>query len=159
MRSVSTANFIHCSSNWLWHMKGTVSMWQPSVKSCLWWYRLWQRMVNKCMAAGCSNTQCNCVHLFKCPSDAVLRCKWEKQIQWTWTRWKATEHSVLCSDHFTENCFEINLALASQFGIHKRRNNYTKKLMLVNGHWNIVWTAPGFECLLCTSLLQIIVEQ
>ena len=59
--------------------------------------------------------------LFKFPSDGVLRRKWEKQVQWTRTQWKATEHSYLCSDHFTEDCFEVDSALASQFGIKKRR--------------------------------------
>ena len=34
---------------------------------------------------------------------------------------KATEHSFLCSDHFTEDCFEADSALASHFGMKKRR--------------------------------------
>ena len=59
--------------------------------------------------------------LFKFPSVAVLRHKWEKQVQWTQAQWKATEHSFLCSYHFTEDCFEVDLALASQFGMKKRR--------------------------------------
>ena len=29
-----------------------------------------------------------------------------KQVQRTQPQWKATEHSFLCSDHFTEDCFE-----------------------------------------------------
>ena len=79
------------------------------------------QMVNRCVAAGCSNTPSNCVSLFKFPSDGVLRHKWEKHVQRTRDQWKATEHSFLCSDHFTEDCFEIDSALASQFGMKKRR--------------------------------------
>ena len=80
-----------------------------------------EEMVNRCVAAGCSNTPSDRVSLFKFPSDAVLRRKWEKQVQRTRAQWKATEHSFLCSDHFTEDCFEADSALASQFGIKKRK--------------------------------------
>ena len=73
------------------------------------------------MAAGCSNTPSDRVSLFNIPSDGVLRRKWEKQVQRTRAQWKATEHSFLCSGHFTEGCFEVNSALASQFGMKKRR--------------------------------------
>ena len=61
------------------------------------------------------------MRLFKFPSDGILRRKWEKQVQQTRAQWKATEHSFLCSDHFTEDCFEVDSALASQFGMKKRR--------------------------------------
>ena len=80
-----------------------------------------KEMVNRCVAAGCSNTPSDRVSLFKFPSDGVLRRKWEKQVQQTRAQWKATEHSFLCSDHFTEDCFEVDSALASQFEMKKRR--------------------------------------
>ena len=70
---------------------------------------------------GVPNTPSDRVSLFKFPSDGVLRRKWEKQVQRTRAQWKATEHSYLCSDHFTEDCFEVDSVLASQFGIKKRR--------------------------------------
>ena len=79
------------------------------------------QMVNRCVAAGCSNTPSYCVSLFKFPSNGVPRRKWEKQVQRTRDQWKATEHLFLCSDHFTEDCFEIDSALASQFEMNKRR--------------------------------------
>ena len=78
-------------------------------------------MVNRCVAAGCCNTPSDRVSLLKFPSDGALRRKWEKQVQRTRAKWKATEHSFLCSDHFTEDCFEVDSALASQFGMKKRR--------------------------------------
>ena len=33
----------------------------------------------------------------------------------------ATEHSFLCSEHFTEDCFEVNSELVSHFGMKRRR--------------------------------------
>ena len=65
-----------------------------------------KEMVNKCMAAGCSNTPSDRVSLLKLPSDGVLRCTLEKELKQTKVLWKATKHSFLCSDHFTEDCFE-----------------------------------------------------
>ena len=78
-------------------------------------------MVNRCVAAGCSNTPSDRVSLFKFPKDRVLRAQWEKQVQRTRAQWKATEHSCLCSEHFTEDSFEVDSALASSFGMKKRR--------------------------------------
>ena len=80
-----------------------------------------KEMVNRCMAAECSNTPSDCVSLFKFPSDRILRQKWEKQVQWTQSQWKATEHPFLCSEHFADDCLEVDSALASQFGKNKRR--------------------------------------
>ena len=78
-------------------------------------------MVNKCVAAGCSNSHKDGVSLYKFPSDAILRRKWEKQVQRMWAQWKTTEHPSLCSDHFAEDCFEVDSTLASQFGLKKRK--------------------------------------
>ena len=78
-------------------------------------------MVNRCVAGGCSNTAGPGVSLHKFPSDPVLRKQWEKQVQRTRAKWKATETSVLCSAHFTEDCFEVTTALAAQFGLARKR--------------------------------------
>ena len=37
-------------------------------------------MVNKCVAAGCSNTSSSSITLFKFPKDPKLRYEWEKQV-------------------------------------------------------------------------------
>ena len=78
-------------------------------------------MVNRCVAAGCSNTPSDRVSLFRFPKDKVLRNKWEKQVQRTRAKWKVTEHSYLCSEHFTEDSFEVDSEIASKFGLKKRR--------------------------------------
>ena len=78
-------------------------------------------MVRRCVAAGCSNTSTSTVNLFKFPKDPVLLAKWVRQVRRTRAQWEATEHSVLCSEHFTEDYFEVNAALAQSFGMSKRR--------------------------------------
>ena len=78
-------------------------------------------MVNRCVAAGCSNTPSEKISRFRFPRDGALRAQWEKQVQRTRAQWKATEHPYICSEHFTDDCFEVDTALASKFGISKRR--------------------------------------
>ena len=55
--------------------------------------RVSKEMVNRCVAAGCSNTPSDCVSLLKLPSDGILRRIWGKQVQWTLAQWKAIKHS------------------------------------------------------------------
>ena len=78
-------------------------------------------MVHRCVAAGCSNTPTSTVNLFKFPKDPVLRAKWVRQVRRTRVQWEATEHSILCSEHFTEDCFKVNAALVQSFGMSKWR--------------------------------------
>lgn len=78
-------------------------------------------MVNRCVAAGCSNTPSERVSLYKFPSDPRIREKWVKQVKRTRAKWNATKHSVLCSDHFTEDCFEVDSTIAATFGLSKKR--------------------------------------
>ena len=55
------------------------------------------KMLNRCVAAGCSNTARPGIALYKFPKDPVLRKQWERQVQRTRAKWTATESSVLCS--------------------------------------------------------------
>ena len=66
-------------------------------------------------------TPSDTITLFKFPNDPVLREKWVKQVRRTHAEWTATEHSVLCNEHFMEDCFEADAALAQSFGISKKR--------------------------------------
>ena len=43
-------------------------------------------------------------------------------MQRTSAKWTATESSVLCSKHFTAECFEESAALVSRFGISYKRS-------------------------------------
>ena len=80
-------------------------------------------MVNRCAAAaGCSNTPSDHVCLFPFPKDHVIRKQWEKQVQRTQAKWKATEYSFLCSEHFTDDAFEVDSAIGSKFGMKKKKD-------------------------------------
>lgn len=78
-------------------------------------------MPTRCVAAWCSNTHSDGVSLFRFPRDPVLKEQWVKQVQRTRAQWKPSESSVLCSKHFTDDCFEVAYDLATQFGIKKTR--------------------------------------
>ena len=79
-------------------------------------------MGKRCVAAGCSNTNADGVSLFRFPRNPSLRAQWNKQVRRTRADWKdATDYSVLCSDHFTTDCFEEDSYIAAQFGITKRK--------------------------------------
>ena len=71
-------------------------------------------MVNK---FGCSNSHKDGVSLFKFPSNKTLRYKWIQQVRRTRDKWTPSVHSVLCSNHFTPDCFESS---PSAYGITKR---------------------------------------
>ena len=79
-------------------------------------------MGKRCVAAGCSNTHRDGVSLHKFPKDASLRQQWVRQVQRTRADWKEpSEHSVVCSAHFAEPCFEPDSALALAMGLEKRK--------------------------------------
>ena len=76
-------------------------------------------MFKRCIAAGCSNTHADGVSLFSFPRNLSLRARWNKQLQRARADWRdATDYSVLCSKHFTNNCFEEGSVIG---GIQKRR--------------------------------------
>ena len=78
-------------------------------------------MVARCIAAGCSNARSDTVSLFRFPKDPALRLRWIKQIKRTRAKWTGpTDRSVLCSKHFTEDCFEPTSALGASFGLKMR---------------------------------------
>ena len=86
------------------------------------------------------HSQC-CVSLFRLPKDPVLKAEWVKQVQKTRAQWKPSDSSVLCSNHFTDDCFEPGFNIATQFGIEKARklkpkaipSIFTRKRAVVQG--------------------------
>lgn len=77
-------------------------------------------MVCRCVAAGCSNTHKDGFSLFHFPKDANLRKKWADQVSRTRDKWMPSDHSVLCSKHFEESCFEESTRLSIAMGMEKR---------------------------------------
>ena len=78
-------------------------------------------MVNRCVAAGCNNTHKDGISLFRFPKNALLRKKWAEQVRRTRAKWEPTKYSVLCSAHFTEDCFELSSKLSVSLGLGKRK--------------------------------------
>ena len=78
-------------------------------------------MVSRCVAVGCSDTASDRICLFKFPKDPELRKQWEKQVQRTRAHWKATEHSHICSEHFTSDAFQLDSAIDATFGMNKKK--------------------------------------
>ena len=73
------------------------------------------KMGKNCVAAGCSNTHKKGISLFKFPTDKHLRIR---QVQRTRDKWKGpSEYSCICSQHFTEDCFEPMSVMSSKVGV------------------------------------------
>ena len=71
---------------------------------------------------GCSNTQEKGVSLFKFPADAKLKKVWTLQVQRTWNKWKGpSKYSAVCSEHFTEDCFELTSVILKTMGIRMKQ--------------------------------------
>ena len=79
-------------------------------------------MVKSCVAAGYARTSNDSISFFKFPSDSVMRQRWTQEVQRTRDCWGGpSQHSVLCSSHFTADCFEPDSAIAATMGITKRQ--------------------------------------
>ena len=77
-------------------------------------------MAKHCVAAGCSNTYKDNVSLFSFPRDPALRECWTKQVRRTCAGWSRPKvNSYLCSDHFSEDCFEKDTLMTAKLGIQK----------------------------------------
>ena len=73
-------------------------------------------MPKHCVAYNCSNTHRDGVSLFRFPNDPLLRLQWTQQVQRTRKDFKGPmEFSVVCSKHFTRDCFEVDPVLAEKF--------------------------------------------
>ena len=84
-------------------------------------------MVNRCVAGGCSNTCKDNVSLYHFPKDLARRRLWTRQVKITRDKWTGpTEHSTLCSAHFSDECFEKQPTLMKEFGL-KQRQKYVLK--------------------------------
>jgi len=79
-------------------------------------------MGKKCIAFGCSKTHKDKVSLFKFPTKSQLRRAWILQVKRTRDKWDGpSEHSTLCSDHFTVDCFEPMSILSKQMDLKRQQ--------------------------------------
>ena len=73
-------------------------------------------MPNRCVAAGCENMPSDSVSLFRFPKEPHLCGLWTRQVQRTRANWKPTAASVLCSEHFSVDCFDDIPSLKASLG-------------------------------------------
>ena len=99
-------NVLHAASvrGRTWAQLRMTSLKEPS---CMVQYVHTLKIVNLCVAPGCSNTLRDRVSLHKFPSDPKLREKQVKQDRRIrdCAQWRATKLSVPCSKYFTKDSF------------------------------------------------------
>lgn len=78
-------------------------------------------MVKRCVAAGCNNTHKDGVSLHSFPSDMALRKLWVDKVKRYREKWEPTKYSVLCSQHFEQDCFMPDSILSQSLGLGKKR--------------------------------------
>ena len=63
-------------------------------------------MPRRCVAAGCDSVGGKGCSLHKFPHDEAIRKKWIKAVKQHRSSWDGpSAHSLLCSKHFTDDCF------------------------------------------------------
>ncbi|XP_061880524.1 uncharacterized protein LOC133632229 isoform X3 [Entelurus aequoreus] len=83
---------------------------------------------NRCIAAGCSNTNTDGVTLFAFPKDDRQALRWNREVKRTRLDWTThRKSSVLCSNHFERSCFEEGPLLRAEMGIATPRRLVLKK--------------------------------
>ena len=80
-------------------------------------------MVKCCMAAICSNTNVDGVSLFIFLKDPSLHTPCIKSVQRYRAEWTNTAYSVLCSEHFEDQCFEPQSKIAASFDMKKSQGS------------------------------------
>ncbi|XP_035665192.1 uncharacterized protein LOC118408480 [Branchiostoma floridae] len=83
-------------------------------------------MPTRCVAAYCSNYTSSSISLHKFPNDEKVREKWVQNVRRTrgpdreGKEWTPSPTSRLCSDHFTEDCFDPAQDLKRSFGFNAK---------------------------------------
>ena len=80
-------------------------------------------MVNRCLAAGCSNTPSDCVSLLKLPSNGVFKTHMGKAStadSSSVESYRALSFLLICSDHFIEDLFRGLGGMGCHGGLGRR---------------------------------------
>ncbi|PIK60738.1 THAP domain-containing protein 10 [Apostichopus japonicus] len=74
-------------------------------------------MPRRCVVGGCNNVSGKGISTHKFPTDEKTKKLWVSFVNNTRSNFNGpTEHTVICSDHFDEDCFSISANLRQQFG-------------------------------------------
>ena len=77
--------------------------------------KLYTNMVNRCVAAGCSNVATDNISVFTFPFDVNLRRKWVAAVRQNRRGWDGPgTAAVLCSAHFTADSIETRGVLEAR---------------------------------------------
>lgn len=83
-------------------------------------------MPKECVVGGCSNMPKDGVSFHSFPKDDDLRRVWVKAVESTRKFWKGpSKHTVICSDHFEDDCFEQTYKIKMSLGIPAKRTLVT----------------------------------
>ena len=89
-------------------------------------------MPNRCVATGCGNMPSDSISLFRFPKDPHLCGVWTRQVQRTRANWKPSSASVLCSEHFSVDCFDDIPALKASLGFAVQRKHVLKSTAILS---------------------------
>ena len=79
-------------------------------------------MPKRCIAYGCNRSSEDGYSLHHFPKNSSRRAKWSRNVGFTRINWSGpTDHSVLCSLHFTKDCYEQSCILAEDVGAPPKR--------------------------------------
>lgn len=81
-----------------------------------------KRKGHNCVVAGCSKRQTDDVSVHSLPKDERQRAAWTcfvKIIRADWTG--PSQYTVICSEHFNEDCYERQHYLVRDFGIPTKK--------------------------------------
>ena len=75
-------------------------------------------MPKRCVAGGCNRSTEGGFSLHTFPKDPTRKVKWSSNVRRWRSDWNGpTDHSVVCSLHFTRDCFESSVVLSEQMGM------------------------------------------
>lgn len=73
-------------------------------------------MPDRCVAGYCTSDGGNGVSMHHFPKDATIQKAWVRAVKNT-RKWDGPiGHSVLCGNHFTEECFETSSVMKKKLG-------------------------------------------
>ena len=79
-------------------------------------------MPKRCVVAGCDKGSDGRFILFTFPKNPERRAQWSREVAKTRSDWTGpSDHSVLCSLHFTNDSFEASIALTTELGLPAKR--------------------------------------
>ena len=82
---------------------------------------IYSNTVKRCVVQFCSNSNKTGHSTYKFPDDLNLRRQWTKFVQVKRADFKGpTKHSIICSAHFTPDCFEN--PYMQEMGFKKKRD-------------------------------------